>query len=206
MLAGTPYLPNGVLITIRSSAHLRGILLDWERNPDPLVTDLTPAYDKILVEFRPGTPIEHAAEEIIARFDKIAPLPDNDAPPIVVDVEYNGEDLEKICRVKRLVRDEFIELHTAPVYEVAMLGFSPGFPYLTGLDPRLHMPRRATPRPKVAAGSVAIGGSHAGIYSIESPGGWNLIGHTSEVLFNPEAEGGAMFLLKPGDRVRFQPA
>ncbi len=68
------------------------------------------------------------------------------------------------------------------------------------------MPRRATPRPKVAAGSVAIGGSHAGIYSIESPGGWNLVGHTSEVLFNPEAEGDAMFLLKPGDRVRFQPA
>lgn len=206
MLAGTPYLPNGVLITIRSSAHLRGILLDWERNPDPLVTDLTPAYDKILVEFRPGTPIEHAAEKIIARFDKIAPLPDNDAPPIVFDVEYDGEDFEELCRVKRLVRDEFIELHTAPLYEVAMLGFSPGFPYLTGLDPRLHMPRRATPRPKVAAGSVAIGGSHAGIYSIESPGGWNLVGRTSEILFNPEAEGEAMFLLKPGDRVRFQPA
>ena len=206
MLAGTPYLPNGVLITIRSSAHLRGILLDWEKNPDALVTDITPAYDKILVEFRPGTPIEHAVDEIIARFDKIAPLSDNDAPPIVFEVEYDGEDFEKICRVKRLVRDEFIELHTTPIYEVAMLGFSPGFPYLTGLDPRLHMPRRSTPRPKVAAGSVAIGGSHAGIYSIESPGGWNLIGHTSEVLFNPEAEGDAMFLLKPGDRVRFQPA
>jgi KipI family sensor histidine kinase inhibitor len=89
-----------------------------------------------------------------------------------------------------------------------MLGFSPGFPYLGELDPRLHTPRLASPRVNVRAGSVAIGGGHTGIYTVDSPGGWNIIGHTPLKIFDPvrgEPNGpdDAMFWLKPGDRVKF---
>ena len=82
-----------------------------------------------------------------------------------------------------------------------MLGFAPGFPYLLGLDPRLATPRLATPRSQVPAGSVAIGGAQAGLYPRPGPGGWNLIGRTDAVLFDPARESPA--LLAPGDRVRF---
>jgi KipI family sensor histidine kinase inhibitor len=89
-----------------------------------------------------------------------------------------------------------------------LLGFSPGFPYLVGLDPRLRTPRRANPRPHVPAGSVALGGCHTGIFSIDSPGGWNLLGTTATRIFDPERrepDDSAMFLLRPGDRVKFLP-
>ena len=91
-----------------------------------------------------------------------------------------------------------------------MLGFSPGFPYMGDLDPRLHTPRLASPRTKVRPGSVAIGGEHTGIYTVESAGGWNIIGHTSVKIFDPtraaaDGRDKAMFFLSPGDRVKFVP-
>jgi inhibitor of KinA len=91
-----------------------------------------------------------------------------------------------------------------------MIGFEPGFPYLGDLDARLHMPRLAAPRSKVRAGSVAIEGEHTGIYTIENPGGWNIIGHTPVKIFDrsrgtPNGPDEDMFLLKAGDRVKFLP-
>jgi inhibitor of KinA len=86
-----------------------------------------------------------------------------------------------------------------------MLGFAPGFPYLGDLDARLHTRRLASPRPRVAAGSVGIGGEHTGIYSVQSPAGWNIIGHTPAKLFDSNADGAAMFFLRQGDRVKFVP-
>jgi KipI family sensor histidine kinase inhibitor len=92
-----------------------------------------------------------------------------------------------------------------------MMGFSPGFPYLDGLDPKLHLDRRPSPRNHIAPGSVAIGGSHAGIYSVASPGGWHLLGNTKWPLFDLEAAKLAnpnpttVFALSVGDRVHFQP-
>ena len=94
-----------------------------------------------------------------------------------------------------------IARHTAATYTVAMLGFAPGFPYLFGLDPALHIARRASPRTRVPAGSVAIGGAQTGIYPTELPGGWQLIGRTPLVLFEPARDPPS--LLMPGDRVRF---
>jgi KipI family sensor histidine kinase inhibitor len=107
-----------------------------------------------------------------------------------------------------LTTREVGELHSATLYKVYLLGFAPGFPYLGDLDPRLHTPRLAAPRPRVAAGSVAIGGEHTGIYSVDSPGGWNIIGRTTARLFDPARTGEderEMFLLRPGDRVKFVP-
>src|SRR5207342_511454 len=97
----------------------------------------------------------------------------------------------------------FIERHSAGRYKVAMLGFAPGFPYLIGLDPALAMPRLDTPRTRVEAGSVGIGGAQAGIYPQAGPGGWRIIGRTRQVLFAASRTPPAQ--LAPGDQVRFVP-
>ena len=115
----------------------------------------------------------------------------------------HGEDLDALATARELTPARFVELHCAPTYFVGMLGFAPGFPYLAGMDPRLIAPRRATPRPRVPAGSVAIGGEHTGIYPLESPGGWHLIGRTPLSLFDIERDPPS--LLQAGDRVRFVP-
>ncbi len=112
-----------------------------------------------------------------------------------------GADLDEVAAHCGLRLEEVIARHTAVDYRVAMLGFAPGFPYLLGLDPRLAMPRRADPRQRVPAGSVAIGGSQTGIYPDVLPGGWQLLGCTPLRLF--DAHRAAPALLAPGDRVRF---
>jgi len=123
---------------------------------------------------------------------------------IEIPVLYGGEhgpDLESSAAELGLSPQALIERHAAGDYTVAMIGFAPGFPYLSGLDPALALPRLATPRTSVAAGSVAIGGAQTGIYPRESPGGWRLLGRTPWVLFDPRHEPPAR--LQPGDRVRF---
>lgn len=110
-------------------------------------------------------------------------------------------DLSDVAAHAGLTVDQVISRHTAAEYTVAMLGFAPGFPYLLGLDDALQTPRRASPRTRVPAGAVGIGGAQAGIYPRELPGGWNLIGRTPVVLFDPCRE--PPCLLLPGDRVRF---
>jgi len=125
---------------------------------------------------------------------------------VKIPVSYGGQDgpdLEDVARHCGLSAARVIDLHTAPLYLVYFLGFSPGFPYLGGLPGELATPRLATPRKRVPAGSVAIGGSQTGIYPMESPGGWRIIGRTSMLLFNAEAEPPA--LLRAGDCVRFLP-
>jgi 5-oxoprolinase (ATP-hydrolysing) subunit B len=92
-------------------------------------------------------------------------------------------------------------LHVAGAYVVAFVGFLPGFAYLDGLDARLHVPRRAQPRTRVPAGSVAIAGAQSGVYPFDSPGGWHVIGTTALRMFDPDREPAA--LLQPGDAVRF---
>lgn len=128
-----------------------------------------------------------------------------------IPVRYDGADLAEVASALGLGIDELIALHSGTQYEVQVMGFSPGFAYLGPLDARLHLPRRSVPRPRVPAGSVAIGGTHAGIYPSSSPGGWHLLGTTDFRLFDPvAARGGAprardVFTLAPGDRVTFVP-
>jgi KipI family sensor histidine kinase inhibitor len=123
-----------------------------------------------------------------------------------VPVQYGGTDgfdLESVAERCGLSPEEVIARHSAVEYSVYMMGFTPGYPYMGVVDERLRLPRLASPRPKVPAGSVAIAGLQTGIYSIESPGGWHVIGRTPLVLFDPaRAE---PFLFAPGDRVRFEP-
>lgn len=123
---------------------------------------------------------------------------------IEIPVRYGGafgEDLDAAAAELGIAADTLISRHCAAVYTVAMIGFAPGFPYLSGLDPSLALPRLATPRTRVPAGSVAIGGAQTGIYPRESPGGWRLLGRTPLRLFDPQRASPS--LLAPGDRVRF---
>ena len=115
----------------------------------------------------------------------------------------HGEDLEALARSHDLSVEQVIELHCAPLYRVQMLGFAPGFAYLAGLDNRLATPRRPNPRTRVPAGSVAIGGELTGIYPLELPGGWHLIGRSPLALFDASAQPPTR--LGIGDHVRFVP-
>lgn len=125
---------------------------------------------------------------------------------VEVPVHYGGAegpDIEGVARHTGLSVEALIERHSAVEYTVYFLGFQPGFAYLGGLDPALATPRRKEPRLHVPAGSVGIGGEQTGVYPTSSPGGWQLIGRTAEVLFDPNRERPS--LLEPGDRVRFVP-
>lgn len=122
----------------------------------------------------------------------------------LIPVTYDGPDLADVAQRIGLTVSDVVARHSGRWYEVYLLGFVPGFAYLGELDPALVLTRRATPRPRVSAGSVAIAGAQTAVYPLMTPGGWHLIGRTSVVLFDPAAEPPAT--LAPGDRVRFVPA
>lgn len=134
------------------------------------------------------------------------PSPPEPARTLSIGVLYGGEmgpDLAELASRAGRTPEELARQHAAGQYTAAFLGFAPGFAYLTGLDPALHSPRLATPRPRVPAGSVAIGGPYTGIYPAATPGGWRLIGRCAVRLFQEDAE--PPVLLRAGDRVRFEP-
>jgi KipI family sensor histidine kinase inhibitor len=167
----------------------------------PGVTELVPGYRTLLVVADPG----HAEtlDELAAALPALE-LPPAEAvagDPVEIPVSYDGEDLHEVARLTGLDADEVVRRHTAPTYTVAFLGFSPGFPYLVGLDPALEVPRRDTPRTSIPAGSVGLAGGQTGIYPTASPGGWRLIGRTEVTLFDPDRDPPA--LLGPGSRLRF---
>ena len=171
---------------------------------DPRITNVHPAYASVLVDFDPrhASHAEIAAEleaDVTRLGDVALPTPRTHEIP----VRYDGADLHEVAKLHDLDVEEVVRLHSEPEYVVYFLGFSPGFPYLGGMSPRLATPRLATPRTCVPAGSVAIGGAQTGIYPLESPGGWRIVGRTETRLFRPEAV--PPVLLQMGDRVRFVP-
>ena len=126
------------------------------------------------------------------------------ADHVTISVVYDGDDLHEVAKAVGLTTDEVIELHSGATYEVAFCGFAPGFGYLDGLPGQLHLPRRATPRTRVPAGSVAIAAEYSAVYPRESPGGWHLLGTATQSLFDVDRDPPA--LLRPGTTVRFEPA
>lgn len=181
-----------------------------EDQPPAGLIEYVPGYTSVLLEFAPGTlPAGPALNHLLKRLGACLKIPTEQGPLREIPVVYDGPDLDRVAKHAGLSRDAVGELHAEVIYRVALIGFAPGFPYLDGLTPRLHTPRLDAPRPRVAAGSVAIGGSHTGIYSVPGPGGWNLIGRTEVRLFDPArahpGQEAAMCWLQPGDRVRFVP-
>lgn len=184
----------------------------------PGVIDVAPAYATLLLRFDPLTwssdsaqaPHEHlfmAAKKLLIEAAAESTGAGTSAPPRPVDIpvcygDEFGPDLDAVAAQAGIAPDEVVARHIGAEYSVAMLGFAPGFPYLLGLDPMLHLPRRATPRTRVPAGSVAIGGAQTGIYPRELPGGWHLLGRTPLTLFDPSREQPCS--LAPGDHVRFR--
>jgi len=173
------------------------------------VEEIVPAFASVGIFFAsPPSDLDSTATEILAALRKRARRRGRVGRLrlIQIPVCYESDfapDLEEVAQHCRLAPNELVKRHAGARYRVRCVGFTPGFPYLSGLPPALAMPRRATPRTSVPAGSVAIGGDHTGIYPLSSPGGWNLIGRTPLSLFDPAREPPA--LLRPGDRIRFRP-
>ncbi len=122
--------------------------------------------------------------------------------PVVYGGDY-GPDLDDLCHELGFSRDQFIALHSGSEYRVDMIGFTPGFAFIGGLDERLGVPRRQQPRQRVEAGSIGIADGRTGIYAVASPGGWTLVGRTPSVLF--DAQAAEPFRIRAGMRIRFRP-
>ncbi|MFF4186134.1 5-oxoprolinase subunit PxpB [Streptomyces sp. NPDC001691] len=131
----------------------------------------------------------------------IPPLEADVRETVEIPVRYDGPDLADVAALWQVSEQEAVRVHSAAEFRVAFCGFAPGFAYLTGLGERYAVPRRATPRTAVPAGSVALAGPYTGVYPRSSPGGWQLIGSTDAALWDPHREPAA--LLTPGTRVRF---
>lgn len=209
--AGYPHLPpmwrwiseRGLLVATGDSTLPRYTALTSAAFPE--LEDIVPADGSLLLILRRGT---EASAELRAAL--AAPLAITQAvmgKQHEISVEYGGDagpDLPALAAQAGLDRAAYISCHAAAEYTVAFMGFQPGFPYLQGLPDTLHAPRRATPRVRVEAGSVAIGGGgYTGVYPASGPGGWQIIGRTAATLFDPQRDAPA--LLMPGDRVRFVP-
>ena len=172
----------------------------------PGVIEMTPTYRALTVHVDPLT-VDHARlqEEILALCSQ--PLTDATTGSLWrVPVIYGGAfgtDLALVAANAGLSQEDVITKHVAPLYTVAMVGFLPGFSYLSGLDPKLATPRRVEPRLRIPASSVSIGGGQTAISSVEGPSGWHVIGRTPVRPFHPDRE--PAFLFAPGDRIRFEP-
>lgn len=196
----------GDAISLDSHRQVLRLVRAFEGLPAGIL-NLHPAYASVLIDFDPRRR-SHDDVEALVRERMSSPEEHlaRDARTMEIPVSYggpSGPDLEDVARHTGLTPARVVELHAAAPYLVYFLGFSPGFPYLGGLPPELATPRLAAPRKVVPAGSVAIGGSQTGVYPVESPGGWRIIGRTALRLFDPAATPPA--LLRIGDTVRFVP-
>jgi KipI family sensor histidine kinase inhibitor len=164
------------------------------------VTELVPAARTLLVAFdRAAT--DAARLESALRERRWRPGAPPDGPLVEIPVTYDGEDLDAVAEHAGLDPREVVARHAAGRYVAAFCGFAPGFAYLTGLDERLHVRRRETPRTRVPAGSVAVADRFTAVYPRASPGGWQLIGRTNVALWDTHRDPPAV--LVPGTRVRF---
>ena len=175
----------------------------------PLIgsVEFVPAYATVTVYYDPlRRSFEEVATELQQVVSKLETTTDDGPRTIEIPVCYGGEfgpDLEFVAQQNQLTPEEVIEIHSASVYLVYFIGFAPGFPYLGGLSDRITAPRRSSPRLRIPAGSVGIAGTQTGIYPLETPGGWQIIGRTPLALFRPDVT--PPTLLQAGDQVRFRP-
>ena len=195
----------GDRIDIALNRQVRALCLAVERAGLAGVQEAVPTYRSVAIYYDPLTTDPDSLKAQIQALQGSLGS-EQEQPPNVLEVPtvYGGEygpDLEFVAQQSGLPRDEVIRLHTEPLYHVYMLGFTAGFAYLGGLSERLSVPRLPTPRLKVLAGSVGIAGTQTGVYPLESPGGWRIIGRTSLRLFDATRQ--VPTPISPGDKVRF---
>ncbi|AZB43931.1 5-oxoprolinase subunit PxpB [Bacillus sp. FJAT-42376] len=202
-----------------SSEKLRGRirqftdLLDQQNYPwlveyIPAFTNITLIFNLLYFKDKPEQShllIQNELEKLLAEIGEEAPVSENSSLvriPVCYEDDF-GMDLDEVASLNGLTKEEVIRLHTEREYPVYMIGFSPGFPYLGGMNNKIAAPRKGKPRSKIPAGSVGIAGTQTGVYPMETPGGWQIIGRTPLSLFNPENE--PPTLLQAGDSVEFYP-
>ncbi len=189
-------------ITLDTQRRIWGLAEHFR--PLPSVREVVPGMNNLTVELQTTAPDSEALLEVLLARWKVATPAERSSRRIDIPVEYGGAagpDLDEVSRHTGLSPSDVVRMHCAAEYTVYFLGFLPGFAYLGGMDPRLATPRRHEPRVAVPAGSVGIGGEQTGVYPLNSPGGWQLIGRTALQLFDPAWSSPS--LLSAGDTVRF---
>lgn len=196
------------VVTARRAQALAAVIRE-AAGDDPRWTGIVPGAASVLVQFDPLALERDAIVEDVARLAGDLPAePPRPAGARVhtFRVAYGGEggpDLPALAAEAGLAVEDVVDLHASAEYEVAFLGFAPGFAYLLAVPEPIARPRLATPRPRVAPGSVGIAGRVSGVYPASLPGGWRIVGRTDAVLFDPRAP--EPVRLRPGDAVRFEP-
>jgi KipI family sensor histidine kinase inhibitor len=201
----TIVLGNDRSTALLNRVHATAATLAAEKLPD--VQDIVPSYLGVAVFYDSlRTPYSEMAAKLLAICDRAStrPTSSNKMREHEIRVAYDGTDLSHVSESCGLSVDEVIARHSGRSYTVDLLGFVPGFAYLSELDPLLQLARRGQPRPRVPAGSVAIAGAQTAVYPLDTPGGWHIIGHTDSAMFDPSRDPPA--LLRAGDMVRFVPA
>lgn len=174
-----------------------------------LVEAVVPTYRSLLVCF---DPLQISRGDLMTKIEKISAEQDSDSAKessgstVVIPTCYGGNfgpDLDFVARHNNISTDEVIRIHTSTAYRIYMMGFTPGFPYLGGMSGKIAAPRLEKPRTRIPAGSVGIAGTQTGLYPVESPGGWQLIGRTPLKVFNSGSR--SPFLYSAGDFLQFEP-
>ncbi|WP_342600923.1 5-oxoprolinase subunit PxpB [Psychrobacillus sp. FSL H8-0483] len=207
-------LGEGIDPTIHEKVkNLSALLTD---HPFDGLIEFVPAYNNITVYYNPYT-VHSSIKGTVTAFEKVCTrinhlvqqikIDKSNSPRLVsIPVCYGGEfgpDLEFVAAYHNMTQEDVIRIHSESDCLVYMLGFAPGFPFMGGMDPRIATPRKETPRLSIKPGSVGIAGKQTGIYSLETPGGWQIIGRTPQNLFLPQMSPPS--LLQAGDRIRFVP-
>ena len=189
------------------NAKIRAYNIALQNSEIPGIVETVPTYRSLMVHYDPSViryePLVKRMKGLLGQLDKIQ-IPPSDV--LEIPVLYGGEagpDLDFVAEHAGKTPEEVIKIHTSTEYLIYMLGFTPGFPYLGGMDPSIAAPRRKEPRIHIPAGSVGIAGEQTGVYPIVSPGGWQLIGRTPLRLFDPQKE--QPILLSAGAGIRFVP-
>ncbi len=196
----------GTTISLNTHKRIRSFCALLQENKPKAVVEWVPAYTSVTVYYEPRDSTYHDICLVLGLLYEKANITSHSSVRLVtIPVCYGGEfgeDLQTVANHNGLSIQQVIEYHSSRLYVVFMLGFSPGFPYLGGMDERIATPRLASPRLKVAKGSVGIAGQQTGIYSLSTPGGWQIIGRTPLSLFDINNE--RPVLLEAGDIVQFR--
>ena len=197
----------GQEISLEINHKVMALKMVLEREPIGGIVELIPTYCSLLIQYDPMDlrygQLRDRLEALVTQLDEV------EMPPkqvVEIPVAYGGEygpDLGEVARAHNISEEEVIKLHSEPEYPIYMLGFVAGFPYLGGMNKAIATPRKKSPRLKIEAGSVGIAGEQTGIYSVESPGGWQIIGRTPLKLYDVNRN--EPVLLKAGQYIKFKP-